>query len=646
MKQTIQRFACCVALITITTTAIAAEDSQTSADKIRNAISILKSSAEPAQKAMTCKWLAVYGNQDAVPALSPLLADPQLSSWARIALEVIPGRAADEALRGALGKLQGKLLVGVINSIGVRRDAKAVNGLVARLNEADVEVATAAAVALGRIGGDPSAKALEKALAGSAGATRSGMAQGCILCAENFLAEKQFAKATKLYNTVRNADLPRQRILEATRGAILARQSDGLPLLLETLRSADKAMVGIGLRTARELPGRAVTEALAAELTKANPDRQGQLLLALADRDDAAVMPAILATAKSGSKNLRLVAIEVMVRSGNASCVPVLLDTLAESDAELTQAAKAALGGFSGKGVDEQVTARLTRATGSTRPMLIELAGQRHVTAAVPELIKAANDTDPANRRAAIKALGETVDARDLGALTDLLAKAKSDDEVSDVQSALESACSRIPDKPACAAKLLPHLSTAPISAQCALLRVLGLVGTANALDAVRSAVANPQPAVRDTGIRVLADWPDAPAMPTLMEVLRTSEDESHRFVALRGCVRLLGLSEQPAPEKVKTYAELIARTQRADDRKAILSGLANVADVGALKLAEPFLNDAQVQAEAELAVLKIAGAITKSAPTEAKAAAAKLQAESKNKATRDGAAKILSRMN
>src|SRR6266550_2711737 len=221
------RLAWCVVFIAVTATAIAAEDSQTSAEKVRNAISILKSGTEPAQKAMTCRWLAVYGNQDAVPALSPLLADPQLSSWARIALEVIPGRAADEALREAMGKVQGKLLVGVINSIGVRRDAKALNGLIAKLKEADVEVATAAAVALGRIGGDPSAKALEKALAGSAGATRSGMAQGCIRCAENFLKEKQFAKAIKLYDTVRQTDLPKQRILEATRGSILARESDG-----------------------------------------------------------------------------------------------------------------------------------------------------------------------------------------------------------------------------------------------------------------------------------------------------------------------------------------------------------------------------------------------------------------------------------
>jgi HEAT repeat protein len=642
----IQRFAVWVALMAISFSALAAEDSQTSAEKVRNAISILKSSTEPAQKAMTCKWLAVYGNQDAVPALSPLLADPQLSSWARIALEVIPGPAADAALRDAMSKVQGKLLVGVINSIGVRHDAKAVNGLIAKLKEADVEVASAAAVALGRIGGDRAAGALEQALANSTLGIRSAAAQGCILCAEHFLAEKKSAKATRLYDTLRKTDLPKQRILEATRGAILARQSDGLPLLLETLRSSDQAIFGIGLRTARELPGRAVTEALAAELGKSHPDRQGPLFLALADRNDAAVLPAVLATAQSGPKNLRLVAIGVMVRLGNFACVPVLLDAVAESDAELVQAAKAALAGLPGKEVDDRVAARLPQVTGNTRRALVEIAGQRHVAAALPELLKAANDTDHAMRAAGVRAVGESVNAADLGALTDLLARAKTDEEVSAVQAALESACARIPDKAACAARLLPHLSTAPISAKCALLRVLGVVTTATALDAVRSSVASPQPAERDMAIRVLADWPDAPALPALLDVLRTSEDESHRFLALRGCVRLLDLSDQSAPDKVKTYAELVARTQRADDRKAILSGLANVADPAALKLAEPFLNDAQVQAEAELAVLKIAGAIMKSAPAEAKAAAARLKAESKNQATRDGAAKILNRMN
>jgi hypothetical protein len=50
-------------------------------------------------------------------------------------LEAIPGRAADEAR----DKGQGKIAGGRHQLIGVRRDAKAVNGLIAKLKEADVE---------------------------------------------------------------------------------------------------------------------------------------------------------------------------------------------------------------------------------------------------------------------------------------------------------------------------------------------------------------------------------------------------------------------------------------------------------------------------------------------------------------------------
>jgi hypothetical protein len=88
-----------------------------------------------------------------------------------------------------------------------------------------------------------------------------------------------------------------------------------------------------------------------------------------------------------------------------------------------------------------------------------------------------------------------------------------------------------------------------------------------------------------------------------------------------------------------------MTRTERSDDRKLILSGLANVADPAALKLVEPLLSDAQVQAEAELAALAIAASIVDSAPADAKAAATRIQAESKNQATRDRATKILGKL-
>ena len=190
-----------------------------------------------------------------MPELAKLLSNEQLASWARIALEVIPGPAADEALRKATESLQGRLLIGTINSIGVRRDAGAVELLSARLSDKDADVASAAAVALGRIGNAAAAKSLRPALATATVGVRSAVAEGCILCARAFHGRRQRADGVAIYDEVRKAEVPRQRMLEATRGAILARGTEGVPLLVEQLRSNDKGLFQIALEHGPRISG-------------------------------------------------------------------------------------------------------------------------------------------------------------------------------------------------------------------------------------------------------------------------------------------------------------------------------------------------------------------------------------------------------
>jgi HEAT repeat protein len=112
--------------------------------------------ATPEGKAMACKQLSIYGTKAAVPELAKLLSDEQMSSWSRIALEAIPDPTADAALIEAAGKLNGKLLVGVINSIGAKRSDDSIEQLTKRLSDNDEQVAAAAAVALGKIGNEHS----------------------------------------------------------------------------------------------------------------------------------------------------------------------------------------------------------------------------------------------------------------------------------------------------------------------------------------------------------------------------------------------------------------------------------------------------------------------------------------------------------
>lgn len=400
-------------------------------------IAVLKSDAPPAEKAITCKRLAICGTKDAVPALAPLLADQQLASWARIALEAIPGPAADAAVRDAVGTLDGKLLVGVINTIGVRRDTKAIGVLTAKLKDADNDVASASAVALGRIGGSVVAATLTPLL----GNLRPAVAEGCILCAERMLADGQPADAARVYEAVRSANISKQRTLEATRGLILARGEAAMPLLVEQLRSEDRAFFNMALRTAREMPGSVVAQALAEEIDRSAGDRQPPLLLTLADRGGPDVLPVAIRAAKAGSRELRLTGVRILERLGDASCVPILIAIAAEDDAVLSQAARSALVRLPGGQVDAAVVNLLGQSDAAARRAGIELAAGRRVLAALPLLMQTAADPDATIATASFKALGDLAGEQEVPAMIGLLMKTPA---TGAAEAALSSVCARL----------------------------------------------------------------------------------------------------------------------------------------------------------------------------------------------------------
>lgn len=630
--------------------AAAADNKISAEEKERQLINVLKSDAPPQDKAITCKQLAVYGTQDAVPALAALLSDKRLASWARIALEVIPGPAADEALREAMGKLQGRLLIGTINSIGFRRDSKAVSGLVAKLKDADAGVASAAAAALGRIGGDQAAKALEQSLAGAVAEVQPEVAEGCIRCAERFMAEGKFAEAVKLYDTIRHANVPKQKRLEATRGAILARQSAGLPLLIEQLRSADKATLGIALRTARELPGRKVTEALAVELERSGPDRQTSLLLALADRGDDAVLPAILKVVKRGSPKLQIAALGVLQRLGNVSCVPALLDAAVGNNAELAKAAKAALTLLPGKEVNADLAARLPQATGKKRQVLIELAGQRRIDTALSTVALGIADADAGIRSAAIEAVGAIGEAKQTADLVNLLQKTQNAKERADIEKALLTLSGRCGI--GCAPYLLPLAKDSHSALRTIGLHALASVGGPDALAAVKAAGNDPDEAVQDEAVRTLSAWPDnwpedSGAAEALLTLAKSGKKMSHQVLGLRGYLQYVqGDKKLKNDEKVAKVNELLPLIKRPEEKRLAIAVVGALPTAGVLELLTTFAADPDIAEDACSAITKLAGNNMTGVTKEQRQQALQMVAEkTKNDATKKKAEEALKRI-
>lgn len=193
-------------------------------------IQILKDpSATTFQKAKACQRLASTGTKEAIPALAALLTDPQLGHYARYGLEPIPDPSADDALRGALPKVKGRLLAGVIDSIGKRKDAKSAGTLARLLNNADPVVAQAAAAAMGNISGLEAAKALQSGLGRTKGAMHRAVAGAALVCAEGLLAQGQRAQALDLYSMLARPDVPKPVRLAAMHGIIAAETSLSRP---------------------------------------------------------------------------------------------------------------------------------------------------------------------------------------------------------------------------------------------------------------------------------------------------------------------------------------------------------------------------------------------------------------------------------
>lgn len=580
------RLLCCLVALAGTVRASALPLQQPQAGTEDKWLAVLRSDAPAADKAMACKQLAIVGSEAAVPELARLLPDPQLNSWALIPLEAIPGSAADEALRTAAGALSGRELVGVLHSIGVRKDVGSVNLLLSRLADADEEVAGAAAVALGQIGGPDAANGLQKALAGSTGRVRSTIAEACVLCAERMAGAGSAAAAIELYDFIRQADVPRQRVIEATRGAILARGPEGLPLLLETLRSPDRSLFQLGLQTMREFPAGAGEAALISSYEQADPQRGALILQALADRGGARVLEALRTAASGGDPAVRASAIESLGRIGDQSCLADLLAIAGSGPEELGSLAMDSIANLPVGEVDQAVLQLLRQADDKRLAILMRVIGRRRIDAG-EEISRAVAHADPLVRSAALYAAGETVALDRLPWLVELVLREAAGADPAAGFQALRAACVRMPDPDGCARELARAVGQAPPDAVPQLLEILALVGGSEAMRAMDVAARSPLPQAQDVATRLLGTWNSVDVAPLLIGLAQTHPVEKYRVRAIRGYIGLIRKFDMPAEQRVAMCRTAWENAKRLADQELLVEVMKQYPSDGMIELAE-----------------------------------------------------------
>jgi len=570
-------------------------------------IAVLKSDSSRKDKADACRQLALVGTREAIAPLAALLGDEEISHMARYALEPIPDPAVDEILRDALAKLKGRPLVGVIGSIGVRRDARAVDVLAKFLKDPDAEVVQAAARALGRIGDAAAAKALQAALPGTPAANRLALCEGLFRCAEALAAAGRRDQALALYDHLRNADQPHQVRAGALRAALLIGQADAVPLLRQHLRSHDYILFSAAVQTTQEMPGSGVTQVLTAELDQMPEDNKILVIQTLATRRDATAMPALFAAAKTGTKPVRLAAVQALPVIGQASAVGVLAGLLDDTDRDMARAAQEALGAIPGQEADAAVMSLFHGSDAGKRLTSLELIGRRRMVTSIPELLKAAADGDARIRPAALKTVGELGGPAELQSMLELLVLLKATQDLNATEQALIAICGKAEDGESYAEKLTGMLGQAQPAQKGVLLRVLAAVGGTHALEAIRGAVKDPNQDVRAAAVRSLCTWKTADVAPDLIALAKTSDNPVDKTLSLRALLGLAGRPDLPTEKRLSLCRQASGVIQQAEEKRLLLGALGSIDSPDVLAMILPYLADPAIQEEAGMALTVVA---------------------------------------
>lgn len=601
--------------------------------------------ATRAAKQYCCRKLAIIGTADSVDALAPLLTSQELSHMARYALERMTFPQAVQAMRDALGKVSGKLKVGMINSLGVRGDAASVGKLTPLLKSSDKQVAGAAAAALGKIAADQAAGPLTAFYAGAPKELKGTAIDALLDFAQRQVKKGNAPAAVKIYDTFYAKGQPSRVRRAAFQGLCMARPAQSTTLVLDALSSADPAFRGLAVQMIKEMPGTRATRAFAAHLGKLPPAGQIGLLDALAARKDPAARPAVLKAADSGSPDVKVAAIRALGSVGGAADVAMLAKTAAANAKGTGEAARASLASLPGKDVNRRIVSALAGGSAAVKVELIRALAARVASETADDVARHAGAADTNVRRAAIEALGQIGGLKQLPMLIAMAKKPKDAGDRGTIEKALLAVCSGVKEK--AAGDLIAGIRGADSDAHVILLNALARAGGARALDAVVAGTKSADGKVKDGAIRVLGAWQDPAAIDPLLAIASSSASEVHQVLALRGVVNLARMRSTKTDVKFRALSKALALAKKTREKRMVIGAMRDVPTVAAFKLVVPFLDDASLAQEACTAAVGIARSdrVHRAEPDFVRAAMEKVLKIARNNRTKRDAQWVLGRV-
>lgn len=388
-------------------------------------IEFLNSDATLDGKAFICKKLALLGTRNSINTLGKMLIKDDTSEIARLALEQVANPSVDELLRRSASKTSGDTQIGIVDTIGSRQDAKAVDMLGKFVSSKDPKLQAAALTALGEIANSKASTILEKNLNKLSSQMKPLAYDSYLKCADKMAATNS-SKALEIYNNVYNSDASSAMRAAALKGMVRISGSDADAIIVEALKSDDSTISSTAASIVMQPQRTEQLVSIADEMSDYPPEVQIQIIKALTATGEKTVIKQIYPAVISDDTQVSVAAIEALGVLGDESTVVMLVDIIISTTTDRKHAARQSLYRLKGANVDMMIVDAIPNAKTEVMIELIKAVSNRGITGGTDILLLTVKDKDMKVQIESLKALAEIADYSIMGNIIDIIVTAKT----------------------------------------------------------------------------------------------------------------------------------------------------------------------------------------------------------------------------
>ncbi len=570
-------------------------------------IRFLQGSATNTAKGFICRQLRIVGSEKCADVFAPMLLDPEMSDMARYAMESIPGEKVNAALRNAMKQTEGKVRIGMINTLGQRRDAGSVAMLAEWIGGGDAEASSAAVAALAKISGPEVLAILEQQWPkASEEAKKTEILQAMLACADQLKSQGQNEPAKRVYTQLNAPTNPWIIRAGATRGLLAISQTPGAAIL-EVLQQNDPDTLAVAVGMLGEMKTVDHLKEIAAQRKNLSPLGQVQLLQALSRVGDASVTDEVKQAVQSDQAEVRIAALETLANLKDDSAVMLLAQTAASAKGAEQAAARQSLYSLYSANVDQIIVSHIP---GAEPALLIELllaVKNRVIPSAVEPVMALPGDAPQKIRMETFRTLKEIAAPEHLTRVLELLHEVKDPTVRTEAAYAVRNIIKQIKEEKsrsdALAAAMAKYDNRDYRAA------ILGIIPECrtddSSLEMIRGYAKDNDPDVKRAAIKAMAAWETPAPMEDLKTIATTTwQPEPFRMIATLGYLDMILMRDDlNADAKVALFREAMSFSANVQVRRTVLSGLSKLNSFTAVQMIDEYLKDNELKQEAAAAM-------------------------------------------